>query len=133
MLAYLAYESIGRAGPRTVEKRTLSKSYAMYSSRLHPAGSSRRYSAKNFAIPINFVCYAPEAKHVSLIGDFNDWLPGAHPMKRQPDGAWTIQVALSHGHHRYLFHVDGKTRLDLRAQGVGRNERNEKVSLIAVS
>jgi 1,4-alpha-glucan branching enzyme len=105
----------------------------MYSSRLRPAGSSRRYSGKNFAIPINFICHAPDAKRVSVIGDFNDWQPDAHPMKRQADGAWMIQLALSHGHHRYLFYVDGKTRLDPRAQGVGRNERNEKISLIAVS
>ena len=105
----------------------------MHSSRSHAAGSSPRYSAKNFAIPIHFICYARGAKHVSLLGDFNDWQPNAHPMKRQPDGAWMTQVALSHGHHRYLFCVDGKTRLDPRAQGVGHNERNEKVSLIAVS
>lgn len=105
----------------------------MYSSRSHTAGPSPRYSAKNFAIAVNFVCYAPEARRVALIGDFNDWQIDAHPMKRQPDGAWMIQVKLSHGHHRYLFNVDGKARLDPRAQGVGRNERNEKVSLIAVS
>ncbi|MBI4661918.1 MAG: isoamylase early set domain-containing protein [Verrucomicrobia bacterium] len=105
----------------------------MYSSRSHTAGSPSRYSAKNFAIPVNFVCYAPEAKHVSVVGDFNDWQVEAHPMKRQLDGAWMIQIALSHGHHRYLFLVDGKVRLDPRAQGVGRNERSERVSLIAVS
>ena len=105
----------------------------MHSSRSHGTGHPPRYSAKNFAIRVNFTCFAPEAKHVSVIGDFNDWQPSEHRMKRQPDGAWMIQVVLSHGHHRYLFHVDGKTRLDPRAQGVGRNEKNEKVSLIAVS
>ena len=105
----------------------------MYSSRSHSAGPPQRYSAKNFAIAVNFVCCAPEARRVALIGDFNDWQIDSHPMKRQPDGAWMIQVALSHGHHRYLFNVDGKLRLDPRAQGVGRNESNERVSLIAVS
>lgn len=105
----------------------------MYSSRPSAAGHSKRYSGKNFSIAVNFVCYAPEAKRVSLIGDFNEWQPDAHPMKRQPDGAWMTQVSLTHGHHRYLFLVDGKIRLDPRAQGVGRNEKNEKVSVIAVS
>ncbi len=105
----------------------------MYSSRSLAAGAGHRYSGKNFAIRVHFICYAPEAKHVSLIGDFNEWQPDVHPMRRQPDGAWMIQVILTHGHHRYLFFVDGKTRLDSRAQGVGRNEKNEKVSLIAVS
>jgi len=54
-------------------------------------------------------------------------------MKRMPDGAWRIDLPLTHGHHHYLFVIDGKLRLDPRAQGVARNERNEKVSLVAVS
>jgi len=33
-------------------------------------------------------------------------------MKRQPDGAWLLQVQLNHGHHHYRFLVDGKTVLD---------------------
>ena len=55
------------------------------------------------------------------------------PLKRMPDGAWRTEVMLNHGHHHYLFVVDGKPTLDPRAQGVARNERNEKVSLLAVS
>ncbi len=83
--------------------------------------------------PVNFVCIAPQAKHVNLVGDFNDWDPNAQPMKRQPDGSWTTQVTLGHGHHHYMFLVDGKATLDPRAQGIARNEQNEKVSLLAVS
>jgi 1,4-alpha-glucan branching enzyme len=105
----------------------------MYSSRPHSVGSPQRYSAKKVSKPINFICVAPEAKQVSVVGDFNDWHPNAHPMKRQPDGAWMAQVPLSHGHHHYLFCVDGKSRLDPRAQGTVRNEKDEKVSLISIS
>ena len=96
-------------------------------------GTLNRYSAKKIAKPINFLCIAPQAKNVSLIGDFNDWHPNSNPMKRQPDGGWHIQVALSHGHHQYLFLIDGKPCLDARAQGTVRNAKNEKVSMIAVS
>ncbi len=92
-----------------------------------------RYSAKKMAKPVNFICVAPGAQRVTLVGDFNDWDPAAYPMKRQPDGNWLIQIPLTHGHHHYLFIVDGKPSLDPRAQGVTRNERNEKVSLLAVS
>ena len=92
-----------------------------------------RYSAKKMAKPVNFICAAPKAKSVSLIGDFNDWNPESHPMKRQPDGAWMVQVPLHHGHHHYLFLIDGVPTLDARAQGTARNERNGKVSLLAVS
>lgn len=54
-------------------------------------------------------------------------------MKRQPDGAWTVQIQLGHGHHHYLFYVDGTERLDPRAHGIVHNEKKERVSLIAVS
>ena len=97
------------------------------------AGGGPRYSAKNISKPVHFICVAPGAKHVSLIGDFNDWHPNAIPMKRQPDGAWMIQVSLSHGPHHYLFCVDGKPVLDPRAQGTVRDEKGEKVSLITIS
>jgi hypothetical protein len=54
-------------------------------------------------------------------------------MVRQPDGAWLLQVPLNHGHHQYRFLVDGKAALDPHAQGVARDPKGEKVSLIAVS
>lgn len=98
-----------------------------------PVGGLHRYSAKRTAKPVNFVCSAPGAQHVSVIGEFNGWEPNAHPMKRQLDGAWTAQVQLSHGHHQYLFCVDGQPQLDPRAQGVTRNAEGERVSLLAIS
>ena len=98
-----------------------------------PLGGHGRYSAKNILKPINFYCDAACAVAVSIVGDFNDWNPTAHPMEKQYDGSWFAQVQLNHGHHHYLFLIDGKPTLDPRAQGVGRNEMNEKVSLLAVS
>ena len=98
-----------------------------------PLFSTQRYSAKNMRKPVNFVCCAPQATSVCLIGDFNEWDASAHPMLRQPDGAWLIQVPLHHGHHQYRFLVDGKPELDPRASGVARDRAGERVSLIAVS
>ncbi len=54
-------------------------------------------------------------------------------MSRCPDGFWTIQVPLHHGHHRYQFLVDGVPTLDPRAQGIVRNDKNERASLVAIS
>lgn len=68
-----------------------------------------------------------------MAGGFNDWNPTATPMNRMPDGRWMASLELSHGHHQYLFLVDGVPQLDPRASGATRNERNELVSLIAVS
>jgi 1,4-alpha-glucan branching enzyme len=103
----------------------------MHSNRPH--GRVNRYSAKTHLKPINFYCNAPEAAEVFISGDFNDWNPTSHRMEKQHDGTWFAQLQLNHGHHHYLFIIDGKPTLDPRAQGIGRNELNEKVSLIAVS
>ena len=105
----------------------------MDTGRIQINGARQRYSAKNFSIPVNFVFRAPSAKKVAVVGDFNGWRKEAHPMKRRADGSWGAQILLAHGHHQYLFWVDGQHLLDPRAQGVGRNSQNEKVSLLAVS
>ena len=105
----------------------------MYSSRSAFPGLPKRYSANKTVKPVNFICLAPGARHVSLVGDFNDWHPNANPMKRQPDGAWMIQVMLGHGPHHYLFCVDGNLLLDPRAQGAVRSKEHGKISLITVS
>ena len=89
--------------------------------------------ARKPAKPVNFYCEAPGAKQVNLVGDFNKWDATAHPMKRQPDGSWFAQAQLAHGHHHYRFLVDGEGRLDPKANGIARNARNERVSLLAVS
>ena len=82
---------------------------------------------------VNFVCNAPRAKTVSLVGDFNQWNPAAHPMKQMPDRSWLLQVELKHGHHRYAFLVDGVLSLDPHAQGITRNDKGERVCLVPVS
>jgi len=105
----------------------------MHRTQFSPGLTGNRYSAKNFSKPVNFICNTPDAKDVFLAGDFNDWHPTSHPMKRHPDGAWHAQILLGHGHHHYRFLVDGKPTLDPRAQGIARDHQGEKVSLIAVS
>ena len=85
------------------------------------------------AKPINFVCVAPDAREVFLVGEFNGWNVASHPMQRQPNGAWLVQVALHHGHHQYRFMVDGKPILDPRANGVAKDAKGERASLLAVS
>lgn len=92
-----------------------------------------RYLANPPLHLVDFFCYAPRAKRVCLVGDFNEWQPTAQPMQRGPDGGWAIRLLIPHGHHRYLFLVDGKPVLDPNAHGTVQNERNEPVSLIAVS
>lgn len=105
----------------------------MYLDQLHSLNKIQRLEPKKTLRAVNFICFAPQAKSVELVGDFNNWDPTVHPMQRRPDGAWFLQVELKHGHHRYMFRVDGQLQLDPKAHGIARNEKGEKVSLIAVS
>ena len=89
------------------------------------------YSASNSRKPTNFYCSAPNAKSVSLVGDFNHG--HSIPMRRRVDGWWFIQVELPHGHHQYHFLVDGQRTLDPQAAGTARDNDNQPVSLLAVS
>jgi 1,4-alpha-glucan branching enzyme len=95
--------------------------------------SSSPYGAHRNLKAVTFICTAPQAQSVSLVGDFNHWNPRSHLMQRQPDGGWLIRVDLRHGHHRYAFSVDGVLTLDPRAMGITRNDQGERVSLVPVS
>ncbi len=59
-------------------------------------------------IPVKLTLDMPEAHTVSVIGSFNDWLPGGYPMKRE-QSTWTVILDLPTGRHEYVFVVDGKT------------------------
>jgi 1,4-alpha-glucan branching enzyme len=81
----------------------------------------------------NFICFASQAKHVSVVGDFNGWNPAANPMERGADGNWTLRVELRHSHHRYVYIADGQMTLDPNAMGITRDDQGQRVSLIAIS
>jgi hypothetical protein len=57
---------------------------------------------------VKFVLVAPQATHVSVVGDFNGWDDAATPARKQADGSWTTFVSLSPGRHVYSFIVDGQ-------------------------
>jgi 1,4-alpha-glucan branching enzyme len=83
--------------------------------------------------PTNFICVAPQAATVTVVGDFNQWNPKTHPLKSQVDGSWSGTISLPHGHHRYAFLVDGALTLDPHGKGVSRDDQGNRVSLISVS
>ena len=83
--------------------------------------------------PVNLICLAPQATSVSVVGDFNQWKPGTHPLRKQVDGSWQGTVSLTHGHHRYAFLVDGTLTMDPKGMGVSRDDQGNRVSLLSVS
>jgi len=52
----------------------------------------------------------PHARQVALIGDFNGWQAGTHPLVQVAPGLWERAVSLPAGKHRYAFFVveDGR-------------------------
>lgn len=63
---------------------------------------------------VTFSLEAAEANEVVLTGDFNNWNPKTHPMKKQGNGMWNKTVMLSPGKYEYKFLVDGNWAEDPR-------------------
>jgi 1,4-alpha-glucan branching enzyme len=57
----------------------------------------------------NFAVWAPNAKRVSVVGDFNAWKPGADALTRRHDdsGLWEGFVAGATPGASYKFHIEG--------------------------
>jgi len=63
---------------------------------------------------LTFILEASEAKKVFLAGDFNDWSPEKHPMRKDVNGTWKKRLILSPGNYEYKFLVDGQWKEDPR-------------------
>jgi 1,4-alpha-glucan branching enzyme len=61
-------------------------------------------------------CFQPEAHAVFVAGSFNEWDPRATPLTRDSVGAWSVELALPRGEHRYRLVVDGQWCDDPNAQ-----------------
>lgn len=59
-----------------------------------------------------FDILAPEAKTVSLAGDFNQWEQMGIPLKKGRNGQWKTKVSLPSGSYEYKFIIDGQWRID---------------------
>ena len=57
---------------------------------------------------VHFAVWAPNASLVRLVGDFNDWDPARHPMRRRADiGVWEIFIPDIGLGRAYKFHITG--------------------------
>jgi len=61
---------------------------------------------------ITFSFESSDAKEVILMGDFNNWNPKKHPMKKDDNGKWIRAVLLPPGQYEYKFLVDGQWKED---------------------
>ncbi|HWX20324.1 MAG TPA: hypothetical protein VN578_10530 [Candidatus Binatia bacterium] len=56
---------------------------------------------------VRFALVQPQAKLVSVCGDFNGWSPEAALMSRKEGGRWETALPLPAGRYQYKFFVDG--------------------------
>ena len=62
--------------------------------------NGRKVARVTFTVPGR-----PRMKAIYLVGDFNDWNPTSHPLRRNGKGQWTLTLELELGHayqFRYL-------------------------------
>jgi 1,4-alpha-glucan branching enzyme len=55
-----------------------------------------------------FRVWAPAAERVDLVGDFNGWTPGEHPMTPLADGIWELEVPGLRVGDRYKYAISAK-------------------------
>jgi len=67
---------------------------------------------KEKAKKVDFSFSVPNAESVSIAGDFNDWDPMSHLMKKDKKGVWKISLNLDPGTYQYNFYVDGEWQND---------------------
>ncbi len=59
-----------------------------------------------------FRVWAPHADRVAVVGEFNEWDAGKHPLERGEDGVWSIEVPGAHAGQQYQFEIrNGDKRL----------------------
>ncbi len=51
-----------------------------------------------FALPVE-----QATSQVSVLGDFNDWDPLAHPLKKRSNGTRSVSVELPEGEYRFKY------------------------------
>lgn len=69
----------------------------------------------------------------SVVGEFNDWDPAAHPMRRRSNGTWSVSVTLAKGRdYRFRYRsADGSWFNDDSADHYAANEYHSTDCVLA--
>jgi hypothetical protein len=98
-----------------------------------PSSAPAPKASRPQTIAVKFALTNPDAKSVSVCGEFNGWSIGASPMKRRRDGQWETVLELNPGRYQYKFVVDGEWLTDPAARESIPNPHGSLNSVIAVS
>ena len=72
-----------------------------------PTAKPKATPTKSQKRRVTFALTAPEAQAVAVTGNFCDWLPDVHMLKRDGKGTWKKMMMLEPGRYEYRFVVDG--------------------------
>ena len=62
---------------------------------------------------VRFAVWAPNARYVSVVGDFNEWSSAADPLAPVDEtGIWAGEVEGATTGQRYKYHLDGREKAD---------------------
>ncbi|NIY71347.1 1,4-alpha-glucan branching protein GlgB [Marivivens donghaensis] len=82
----------------------------------------------------HFAVWAPNAKRVSIIGDFNNWDNRRHVLRRRGNsGVWEIFIPAAHDGQRYKYDIigaEGERHLKADPVGFGAQHAPETASII---
>ena len=76
------------------------------------AATKSKRKAETSARKVLFEFKTPDAGEICLVGEFNNWDTGAHPMKKDKDGTWKTVLPLEPGKYEYRFFIDGRWEND---------------------
>lgn len=88
--------------------------------------------ARIAAKPTEFRFFAPQAKRVSLAGNFNNWDTKALTAKKDSRGNWSVKVNLRPGRYEYKFVVDGTWLNDPRCSACASNSFGSQNCIVEV-
>ncbi len=80
----------------------------------------------------NFSVYSSDAKKVSLVGDFNNWIDNRTPMEKNKNSVWSVTIPLKKGVYSYKFSIDGVWVIDNKNTEVVKDRTGDRRSVINV-
>ena len=88
-----------------------------------PAGAAAPRELRKVMVTVDsewveFSFFRPNARHVFLAGEFNQWRQRELPMLRGEAGYWTARLRLPAGEFRFRYCADGEWFADFAAFGV---------------
>jgi hypothetical protein len=78
---------------------------------LKPGGLEKKYLRQGSVCSVTFVlpkAAAPDAGSVCILGEFNNWSAGSHPLLKREDGDFVVTLELEAGRaYRFRYVIDG--------------------------